>query len=82
MIESRGPKITWRKLAPPFFTILPGTVATACPRCGESIYLAASTEHGVPAGRLVEVDCAVIGGHLPTAHRAGSGVKHVCPEAA
>lgn len=60
-------------MAPPtFFTIPAGVVATACPSCGETIYLADT----LAPGKLVEVDTQVLGGRAPTSAAAGSGVLH------
>lgn len=61
-----------RQVAPTFFSVAAGVMPTDCPACGEPVYLA----DAAAPGKLVEVDCAVMGGRAPTATTAGSGVLH------
>lgn len=63
---------TLRMAPPTFFTIPAGTVPSACPSCGETVYLADT----LAPGKLAEVDISVMGGRAPTEQHAGSGVLH------
>jgi hypothetical protein len=79
-------KLQQRVVRIPVFVAVPaGSQCAPCSRCGIPVYglrVDVSAKVGKEAFVILPIETAVVGGRAPTSAAAGSGVEHVCPEAA